>query len=494
MSSLSRWIGVLTDPTSFDLYVKYVEQVEPKIGAFLQFDPRLGLRESSSEGPLKGVPFAVKDIIAVKGFPLTCGSRILEGFLSPYTATAVEKLQRAGAVVVGKTNMDEFGMGSSTDTSFYKQTNNPWDLERVAGGSSGGSAAAVASGMVPFALGSDTGGSVRQPAAFCGIYGLKPTYGVVSRYGLVAYASSLDVVGICASSVEITEEVFALIRGKDERDQTSLDAEELYRRKELPGKDARDQASLEAEEASGAQDRGASSGRGGGVRRIGFVSGNLGLDSEVERAYLHTREVCSSLGYEVKPIELSMLEYYAPVYYTIATAEASANLARYTGIRYGYRPEYAENPEELVRKARSEGFGEEVKLRILLGTYVLRSGFQDQYYQRAQRIRTAIRRDFERVFQEVDVILSPVFPTQAFKHGSEGLDPFQQKVADRFTTAANLAGIPALSFPAGLAGGLPVGFQLMAPVLGEELLFQVARRFAEVLPPLKPPSYPSPWS
>ena len=472
MSSLSRWISLLTDPTSFESYVKYVEQVEPKIGAFLQFDPRLGLRESSSEGPLKGVPFAVKDILAVKGFPLTCGSRILEGFLSPYTATAVEKLQRAGAVVVGKTNMDEFGMGSSTDTSFYKRTNNPWDLERVAGGSSGGSAAAVASGMVPFALGSDTGGSVRQPAAFCGIYGLKPTYGVVSRYGLVAYASSLDVVGICASSVEITEEVFALIRGKDERDQTSLDVGEV----------------------SDARSSSAGSGQGGGVHRIGFVSGNLGLDSGVERAYLHTQEVFRSLGYEVKPIVLSMLEYYAPVYYTIATAEASANLARYTGIRYGYRPEYAENPEELVRKARSEGFGEEVKLRILLGTYVLRSGFQDQYYQRAQRIRTAIRRDFERVFQEMDVILSPVFPTQAFKHGSEGLDPFQQKVADRFTTAANLAGIPALSFPAGLAGGLPVGFQLMAPVLGEELLFQVARRFAEVLPPLKPPSYPSPWS
>lgn len=467
MTAFSHWIGLLTDPKSFESYVRYIERVEPKIGAFLQFDPWRGLKESSSQGPLRGVPFAVKDILAVKGFSLTCGSRILEGFLSPYTATVVEKLQRAGAVVVGKTNMDEFGMGSSTDTSFYKKTNNPWDLERVAGGSSGGSAAAVASGMVPFALGSDTGGSVRQPAAFCGIYGLKPTYGVVSRYGLVAYASSLDVVGICASSVEITEEVFALIRGKDERDHTSLDEEEVC----------------------SAQASSVGSGRGVGVRRIGFVAGNLGLDSGVEQAYVRAQEVFRSLGYEVKPIELSMLEYYAPVYYTIATAEASANLARYTGIRYGYRPKYAENPEELVRKARSEGFGEEVKLRILLGTYVLRSGFQDQYYQRAQRIRTAIRRDFERVFQEVDVILSPVYPTQAFKHGSEGLDPFQQKVADRFTTAANLAGIPALSFPAGLEGGLPVGFQLMAPVFGEELLFQVAKRFAELVPAPKPPSY-----
>ncbi len=471
MSSLSSWIGLLTDPKTRDSYIHYVEQLEPQIGAFIQFDPRIGLKESLPEGPFKGVPFAVKDILAVKGFGLTCGSRILEGFVSPYTATAVEKLQRAGAVVVGKTNMDEFGMGSSTDTSFYKQTCNPWDLERVAGGSSGGSAAAVASGMVPFALGSDTGGSVRQPAAFCGIYGLKPTYGVVSRYGLVAYASSLDVVGICAASVEITEEVFSLIRGKDERDQTSL-------------------------EETGASGIDGSYGKGANkiVQRIGFVSGNLGLDPGVERAYRKTQEVLRSLGYEVRPIELSMLEYYAPVYYTIATAEASANLARYTGIRYGYRPEYAENPEELVRKARSEGFGEEVKLRILLGTYVLRSGFQDQYYQRAQRIRTAIRKDFDRVFQEVDVILSPVFPTQAFKHGSEGLDPFQQKVADRFTTAANLAGIPALSFPAGLEEGLPVGFQLMAPVFGEELLFQVARKFAEEVPPLKAPSNTSPWS
>ncbi len=467
MSSMTRWIGLLSDPKNLETYQRYVETIEPKIGAFLEFDPRRGLTESSAEGPLKGVPFAVKDILAVKGFRLTCGSRILEGFVSPYTATAVEKLQQAGAVVVGKTNMDEFGMGSSSDTSFYKRTNNPWDLDRVAGGSSGGSAAAVACGLVPFALGSDTGGSVRQPAAFCGIYGLKPTYGVVSRYGLVAYASSLDVVGICASTVEITAEMFTHIRGKDDRDQTSV---------EPP---------VKAWGNEGAERQ---------VRRIGVVTGNLGLEAGVERAYKTTQEVLRSLGYEIEPVELSMLEYYAPVYYTIAMAEASANLARYTGIRYGYRPEYAENPEELVRKARSEGFGDEVKLRILLGTYVLRSGFQDQYYQRAQRIRTAIRKDFDRVFHEVDVILSPVFPTQAFRHGAEGLDPFQQKVADRFTTAANLAGIPALSFPAGLEGGLPVGFQLMAPVFAEDLLFQVARRFAGVVPPPKAPTNTSPWS
>jgi len=464
MSSLSSWIGVLSDPVKTKTYISHVKKVEPEIGAFLEFDPERARQDSLEHGPLHGVPFAVKDILAVKGFSLTCGSRILSGLVSPYTATVVEKLQQAGAVVVGKTNMDEFGMGSSTDTSAYKRTNNPWDTDRVAGGSSGGSAASVAAGMVPFALGSDTGGSVRQPAAFCGVYGLKPTYGVVSRYGLVAYASSLDVVGLCAASVGIAEEVFAFMRGYDERDNTSV--EYTASSENLPG----------------------------AVRRIGVVSGSLGVEPAVEKTYRQTQEALRTLGYEVVPVELTMMEYYAPVYYTIATAEASANLARYTGIRYGYRPEFAENPEELVRKARSEGFGEEVKLRILLGTYVLRSGFQDQYYQRAQRIRTAIRRDFDQAFQKADVILFPVFPTQAFKRGGDGLDAFQQKVADRFTTAANLAGIPALSFPAAVENGLPVGMQLMAPPFGEDLLFQVARKFADVFSPPQAPHYISLWS
>jgi aspartyl-tRNA(Asn)/glutamyl-tRNA(Gln) amidotransferase subunit A len=462
MSSLSSWIGVLSDPVKTKTYISHVKKVEPEIGAFLEFDPERARRDSLERGPLHGVPFAVKDILAVM-VSLTCGSRYSR-FGIPYTATVVEKLQQAGAVVVGKTNMDEFGMGSSTDTSAYKRTNNPWDTDRVAGGSSGGSAASVAAGMVPFALGADTGGSVRQPAAFCGVYGLKPTYGVVSRYGLVAYASSLDVVGLCAASVDIAEEVFAFMRGYDERDNTSV--EYTASSENLPG----------------------------GVRKIGVVSGSLGVESAVEKTYIRTQETLRTLGYEMVPVELSMMEYYAPVYYTIATAEASANLARYTGIRYGYRPEFAENPDDLVRKARSEGFGEEVKLRILLGTYVLRSGFQDQYYQRAQRIRTAIRRDFDQAFQKADVILFPVFPTQAFKRGGEGLDPFQQKVADRFTTAANLAGIPALSFPAAIENGLPVGMQLMAPPFGEDLLFQVARKFAGVFSPPQPPAYIPPWS
>jgi aspartyl-tRNA(Asn)/glutamyl-tRNA(Gln) amidotransferase subunit A len=452
----------MTDPVKRKKYYEYVRGADKKIGAFLEFDPERGLRSLLDvNGALAGVPFAVKDILAVEGFKLTCGSKMLQNLVSPYTATAVKKLQDQGAVVAGKTNMDEFGMGSSTDNSALGKTNNPWDESRVAGGSSGGSAAAVAAGMVPFALGSDTGGSVRQPAAFCGVYGLKPTYGAVSRYGLVAYASSLDVVGICARSVDITEEVFDIIRGEDEKDQSSLGFS--LSKKTVP-------------------------------RRIGVLKGELGLDPAVDRAYRKTVEAYRKFGFEIRDIDLAMLDYYVPVYYTIATAEASANLARYTGIRYGYRPDYAENPEELVRKARSEGFGEEVKLRILLGTYVLRSGFQDQYYQRAQKIRTAIRNDFAEAFSEADLILMPVFPTAAFKRGTEGLGPFQQKVADRFTTAANLAGIPALSFPVALEDGLPVGMQFLAPSFEEGRLFEAVRKYEAEFPCPVPPSYAPEWS
>ena len=319
----------------------------------------------------------------------------------------------------------------------------------------------VAAGMVPFALGSDTGGSVRQPAAFCGVYGLKPTYGAVSRYGLVAYASSLDVVGICARSVAMTGEVFEAVRGSDEKDHSSV---EYAPSGTTPG------------------------------RRIGVLTGDLGLEPAVDRAYRKTIDTYRRLGYSVREIGLSMMEYYVPVYYTIATAEASANLARYAGIRYGYRPEYAENPDELIRKTRSEGFGREVKMRILLGTYVLRSGFQDQYYQRAQKIRTAIRLDFDRAFGDVDLILMPVFPTRAFRRGSEGLDQFQQKLADRFTTAANLAGLPALSFPVALEDGLPVGMQFMAPAFEEARLFEAAGVYEAEFPCPVPPSYSPEWS
>ena len=326
------------------------------------------------------------------------------------------------------------------------------------GGSSGGSAAAVAAGFVPFALGSDTGGSVRQPAAFCGVYGLKPTYGSVSRYGLVAYASSLEVIGIIGGDVETVETVFRTVRGIDPMDQTSF---------EYPS------GTVAAK-----------------TGKIGVLSGDLGLEDAVKRSYLTCIDMFAGLGYELTEIDLPMLEYVVPAYYTIATAEASSNLARFNGMKYGFRPVYAENPDDLVRKARNEGFGDEVKLRILLGTYVLRSGFQDQYYLRAQKIRTAIRMDFDRVFSSVDMILMPVFPTRAFPHGKDGLDSFQQKAADKFTCTANLAGIPAFSFPSSVEDGLPVGMQLLAPAFAEDLLFNAVSRFEKIYPAPMPPGFP----
>lgn len=414
---------------------------------------------------LAGVPVGVKDNIAVTGYRLTCGSRMLEDVRSPYSATAVERLLDSGALIVGKTNLDEFGMGSSTDNSALGRTNNPWDHARVAGGSSGGSAAAVAAGLVPLAIGSDTGGSIRQPAAFCGVYGLKPTYGSVSRYGLVAYASSLEVIGVVAATVALARSGFSAMSGSDPRDQSSVDAD---------GPTG----------SPGARTGGAAA---GGAATIAYLDGELGLTPEVERNYRATIEVLRGLGYTLEPVNLATLEYVVPAYYTIAAAEASANLARFNGVRYGYRPVFAENPEELMRKARSEAFGDEVKLRIVLGTYVLRSGFQDQFYVRAQKIRTLIRRELDELYVRYAAVLMPVFPRQAFEHDAEDMPPFQQKVADRFTGIANLAAVPALSFPTGIEAGLPVGMQLMGPRFSEEALLAIAERFAAEVPPVAPP-------
>lgn len=466
MSTPKSWKHALTTQEGFESYQRDVRGWEEKIHAFLSFAPREGMIsagvQEDPEGnlPLRGLPFGVKDNIAVADLPLTCGSKILEEFTSPFTATAVENLIDAGAVPAGKTNMDEFGMGSSTDDSALGRTNNPWDLSRVVGGSSGGSAAAVAAGLVPFALGSDTGGSVRQPAAFCGVYGLKPTYGVVSRFGLVAYASSLEVIGAFARDVDLLEKVFTAMRGKDPKDNTSL-----------PHPDDVDSGSPVAPVTPLSE---------GAL--VGVLKGDLGLEPAVQEAYDEAVKALKELGYRTCGIELPTLEYGVPAYYTIATAEASANLARYTGIRYGLRAEGAEDPDSLVQESRHLGFGPEVKLRILLGTYVLRSGFQDQYYIRAQKIRTAIREDFARVFQSAEAIMMPVFPTQAFPHGEGGLDPFQQKLADRFTSAANLAALPALSVPTALKEGMPTAVQFMAPAFGEKRLFALARRFAETFP------------
>ena len=405
---------------------------------------------------LSGMPFAAKDNIAVRDFKLTCGSRMLENLVSPYDATAVKRLKEAGCIPVAKTNMDEFGMGSSTDNSALLVTNNPWDTERVTGGSSGGSAAAVAAGLVPFALGSDTGGSVRQPASFCGVYGLKPTYGAVSRFGLVSYASSLDVIGIMSRDISIIENVFNAVKGQDLNDQTSIEY--------------RDSDSLSLAEKP----------------VFSVLKNPEGLSLEVDEAYRNAAALLREKGYEVREIELPVLDYVVPAYYTIATAEASANLARYNGVRYGYRSSKGETPSELMKKTRDEGFGDEVKLRILLGTYVLRSGFQDRYYVKAQKIRTRIMNELDDVFRTSDLIMLPSFPVPAFRHGDESMSQYQQKVADKFTVTANLAGIPALSFPAGNYNSLPVGLQFFAPRYGEKMLLDAARIFENDYPVMNP--------
>lgn len=458
------WHGVATPSAVSQKWKILVAAREKKVAAFLQFDPELGGRDSASDGPLAGVPFGVKDIIAVRGLQLTCGSLILRGLVSPYTATAVERLQKAGAVVAGKANLDEFGMGSSTDNSAYQKTFNPWDLTRVPGGSSGGSAAAVASGMVPFALGSDTGGSVRQPAAFCGVYGLKPTYGAVSRYGLVAYASSLDVVGIVAKRVTMVDQVFQIMRGEDPLDHSSLP----YTPAPTP--------------------------KGKIVIGVPTQASDVPLHPDVKKTLLATQEMLAKLGYATREVTLPTLEHVVSCYYIIATAEASANLARYDGVRYGLRAARADNPEQMTLVTRNEGFGDEVKLRILLGTYVLRSGFQDEYYLRAQKVRTALRADFDRVFGDVDVILMPVYPVPAFQRGSPDADPFSQKLSDVFTCAANLTGLPAMSFPAAVENGLPIGMQLMAPPFAESRLFEVCGAFEKEFPSPDPPDFPMEWS
>jgi aspartyl-tRNA(Asn)/glutamyl-tRNA(Gln) amidotransferase subunit A len=453
---------------------------DAKIGAFLQFAPDLGVGARPAAvpaGPLAGVPFAVKDNIAVRGYQLTCGSKLLEGLVSPYSATAVERLVAAGAVPVGKTNCDEFGMGSSTETSAYRKTVNPWDASRVPGGSSGGSAAAVAAGIVPFALGSDTGGSVRQPASFCGVYGLKPTWGAVSRYGLVAYASSLDVVGVVAKTVAFARTAFEAMRGEDPLDHSSL-------------------AWPPAAPVGMAVRAGAPS--GGRGLRIGIPreAAGPGLHPDVASALGAAAGRLRSLGHEVVEVTLPTLEHVVAAYYVIATAEASANLARFDGVRYGKRAADAINPEQLVIASRSAGFGDEVKLRILLGTFVLRSGFQDQYYLQALKVRTLIRRDFERCFGTVDLLLLPAYPVPPFAPGSADADPFAQKLADVFTCSANLAGLPALAFPAAVERALPIGMQLVAPAFGEDLLLDTAAAMEKVFPSPDPPGFPAfgPWT
>jgi aspartyl-tRNA(Asn)/glutamyl-tRNA(Gln) amidotransferase subunit A len=415
-------------------------------------DQQFGDRSAESLPLVLGIPVAIKDVLCVEGVPTTCGSKILEGFRPPYSATSVDRLVDAGAVILGKVNTDEFAMGSSTENSAYGVSHNPWNLERVPGGSSGGAAAAVAARMCFAALGTDTGGSVRQPAAFCGVSGLKTSYGRVSRYGLIAYGSSLDTVGGLARNVADLEPIFSVMAGHDPLDSTSIPdpVPEIH----LNGSGV-DKLRI-------------------GVPREYFIDG---LQPEVETAVRAAIEAFREMGATIREISLPHTDLALPVYYLIAPAEASANLARYDGVRYGPRHGPGEYPEDYF-VTRGELFGPEVKRRIMLGTYALSAGYYDAYYGQAQKVRTLIKGDFEAAFEDVDLIACPVTPTTAFGIGAHGDDPLSMYLEDVFTLPANLAGIPGLSFPVGFdSDGLPIGMQFMAPHLGEAQLFSAAHAY-----------------
>ncbi|MBN1538187.1 MAG: Asp-tRNA(Asn)/Glu-tRNA(Gln) amidotransferase subunit GatA [Anaerolineales bacterium] len=462
--------GDFSSRETVQAYLAQIERLEPTLHAFLtlaaeqalahadQADRQLAAWRKDEEShipPLLGVPLAIKDVLCVAGLRCTAGSRILENFVPPFNATAVDRLLESGVIVLGKTNTDEFAMGSSTENSGYGPTHNPWNTERVPGGSSGGSAAAVAAYMAPAALGSDTGGSIRQPAAFCGISGIKPTYGRVSRYGLIAYGSSLDCVGSFARLVSDVALIYSLIAGQDEQDATSMDYPLA-------------QANLDEVDLAGLRI---------GIPDEYFIAG---IQPEVEAGVREAIKTLQSLGAGVERISLPHTEYALPVYYLIAPAEASANLARFDGIRYGPRSA-AQNMWDIFRHTRGERFGAEVKRRIMLGTYALSAGYYDAYYGQAQKVRTLIKRDFEQAFEKVDVIAAPVAPTTAFPFGQHSDDPLAMYLEDIFTLPANLAGVPGLTFPVGFdTQGLPVGMQLMGPHFREDILFKAGHAYQQV--------------
>lgn len=441
--------------------LRRIERVEPKVHAYITVMADKALdrardidarhRRGEDIGPLGGVPMAIKDSIITSGVRTTAGSHILENFVPPYDAHVIQRLHQAGAVIVGKANTDEFTMGSTCESSFFGPTRNPHDLGTVPGGSSGGSAAATAAEECIAALGSDTGGSIRQPASFCGVVGIKPTYGRVSRYGLIAYASSLDQIGPMTKTVEDAALVLSVIAGHDERDTTSLDAP-------VPDYLAEMNRSVWGLRL--------------GLPREYFGEG---LDPEVEKIVLDAVDILKSEGAEVVDVSLPNLEYAIPTYYLLATAEASANLERYDGVRYGYRAPDPENLFEMYSKSRSQGFGAEVKRRIMLGTYCLSAGYYDAYYRKAQKVRRLIKEDFDAAFEKVDALVTPVAPTPAFPLGSKLNDPLQMYLADIYTISLNLAGLPGISVPGGkTTGKLPVGVQLMGRALEEGALFALA--------------------
>ncbi|MEB3307064.1 MAG: Asp-tRNA(Asn)/Glu-tRNA(Gln) amidotransferase subunit GatA [Cyanobacteriota bacterium] len=450
-----------------DQHLDRIEAVDSTVHAYLKVTAdraradadRIDAARSAGEDlpPLAGVPLAVKDNLCTRGIATTCSSRMLENFVPPYESTVTERLWSAGAVLLGKTNLDEFAMGSSTETSAFGPSRNPWDPSRVPGGSSGGSSAAVAAGECVAALGSDTGGSIRQPASFCGVVGLKPTYGRVSRYGLVAFASSLDQVGPFSLTVADSAEILQVIAGADPRDSTCLRA---------PVPDYR--AALQQSVAG---------------LKVGLIKECFaaeGLAPEVKQAVMLAAEQLQGLGCELVELSCPRFNDGIATYYVIAPSEASANLARYDGVKYGYRAEGCATLAEMTARSRAEGFGQEVQRRILIGTYALSAGYVDAFYRKAQQVRTLIRRDFDRAFESVDVLLTPTSPTTAFPFGAHADDPLAMYLADLLTIPANMAGLPALSLPCGFdSRGLPIGLQLITGVLQEETLLRVAHHYEQ---------------
>lgn len=451
--------------TAKEVIASFFERIyitEPKIDGYLtlcqeealaqaeRIDERI--KRGEQIGRLGGVPIAIKDNMCTDGIKTTCASKILHDFVPPYDATVIKKLKEADAIIIGKTNMDEFAMGSSTENSAFKKTKNPWDIARVPGGSSGGSAAVVSAGMATLALGSDTGGSIRQPAAFCGVVGLKPTYGLVSRFGLIAFGSSLDQIGPLSRNVKDSALVLEAIQGEDKLDSTSVKHDIIE-----------DYLSSIEEGVKGMK------------IAVPVEFFQSGLDEEIAASIKESIEKLRALGAVVEEISLPITAEGLSAYYIISSAEASSNLARFDGIRYGYRTEEFEDLDELMEKSRSEGFGEEVKRRIMLGTYALSSGYYDAYYNRAQKLRKKIKEQFNKVFEGYDLILSPTSPVLPFKIGEKSSDPIEMYLADIYTININLAGVPALSMPCGKSqAGLPIGLQIIGPHYGEDKIFKAA--------------------
>ena len=450
----------ITDITK--AYVNRIDKKEKDVQAFVTtlkdeaLEEAKELESKETEGDFVGIPIGIKDNICTKGIKTTCSSRMLENFVSPYDATVIEKIKKENMINLGKLNMDEFAMGGSTEYSYFKKTRNPWNLNKVPGGSSGGSAAAVASRMVPWALGSDTGGSIRQPSSFCGVVGLKPTYGLISRYGLVAFASSLDQIGPITKDVYDSAMLLNIIAGYDKRDTTSSNVEKKDYTKALKN----DVKGLKI-----------------GVPKEFFGEG---INEEVKESLENAIKVYKELGAEVEEFSLDIAKYSLATYYIIACAEASSNLGRFDGIRYGYRAKEFKDLKDLYRKSRSEGFGPEVKRRIILGTYVLSSGYYDAYYKKAQQVRTLVMNEFNKAFQKYDVLLTPTSPTVAFDIGSKSNNPLEMYLADICTVSVNIAGLPGISIPCGVdKENMPIGMQLIGDKFQEEKILNAAYTFEQ---------------